>query len=206
MSSKNKKSKQVNLRHPDSLKDKEISPLSGSKSEELSNVIATQVANTLWLKHSNKEEQNNQMIAALSAVIGAKPQDELEGMLAAQMVAAHNASMECFRRAMSPDQTFDGREMNLNQANKLTRSYAALMEALNRYRGNGQQKMTVEHVHVHAGGQAIVGNVTRPEGGGVQKKTEEQPHAKRITHTPMQEMPSQHTQRQTVFEKDALMK
>ena len=28
--------------------------------------------------------------------------------------------------------------------------------ALNRYRGQGQQKVTVEHVHVHSGGQAIV--------------------------------------------------
>ena len=28
---------------------------------------------------------------------------------------------------------------------------AALVEALNRHRGKGQQKVTVEHVHVHAG-------------------------------------------------------
>jgi hypothetical protein len=27
------------------------------------------------------------------------------------------------------------------------------------YRGKGQQKVTVEHVHVHSGGQAIVGAV-----------------------------------------------
>ncbi len=33
------------------------------------------------------------------------------------------------------------------------------MEALNRHRGKGQQKMTVEHIHVGEGGQAIVGNV-----------------------------------------------
>jgi hypothetical protein len=32
-------------------------------------------------------------------------------------------------------------------------------EALNRHRGKGQQKVTVEHVHVHAGGQAVVGMV-----------------------------------------------
>jgi hypothetical protein len=35
------------------------------------------------------------------------------------------------------------------------------MEALNRHRGKGQQKMTVEHVHVHDGGQAIVGFVSQ---------------------------------------------
>jgi hypothetical protein len=41
----------------------------------------------------------------------------------------------------------------------------------------------VEHVHVHAGGQAIVGTVETP-GGGDQPKSEDQPHAKEITHAP----------------------
>jgi hypothetical protein len=40
----------------------------------------------------------------------------------------------------------------------------------------GQQKVTVEHVHVHNGGKAIVGHV---EGVGLQTKTEDQPHALR---------------------------
>jgi hypothetical protein len=31
-----------------------------------------------------------------------------------------------------------------------------VLDALNRHRGKGQQKVTVEHVHVHEGGQAIV--------------------------------------------------
>jgi len=46
-----------------------------------------------------------------------------------------------------------------DEANKLSRTYSALVETLNRHRGKGQQKMTVEHVHVYEGGQAIVGNV-----------------------------------------------
>src|SRR6476646_9052462 len=63
------------------------------------------------------------------------------------------------------EQTFEGRRENLNQATKLSRTYTALLEALNRHRGKGQQKVTVEHVHVHAGGQAVVGLVeTRGEG------------------------------------------
>ena len=59
--------------------------------------------------------------------------------------------MECYRRAMIAEQTFEGRRENLNQANKLARTYATLIEALNRHGGKGQQKVTVEHVHVHAG-------------------------------------------------------
>ena len=41
----------------------------------------------------------------------------------------------------------------------------------------GQQKVTVEHVHVHSGGQAVVGVVGAPGGGG-SPKMEDQPHAK----------------------------
>ena len=74
------------------------------------------------------------------------------------------------------EQTFEGRRENLSQAGKLSRTYAALLEALNRHRGKGQQKVTVEHVHVHSGGQATVGNVAAP-GGGLTSKSEEQPHA-----------------------------
>ena len=51
--------------------------------------------------------------------------------------------------------------------NKLTRTFAAQMSALKEYRSKGEQKMTVEHVRVAEGGQAIVGNVNAtPEGGG----------------------------------------
>jgi hypothetical protein len=35
------------------------------------------------------------------------------------------------------------------------------MEALKRYRSGGEQKVTVQHVSVSEGGQAIVGNVTQ---------------------------------------------
>jgi hypothetical protein len=80
-------------------------------------------------------------------------------MIAAQMIAAHSAAMECYRRAMLSEQTLEGRRENLSQANKLSRTYTLLLEALNRHRGKGQQKVTVEHVHVHEGGQAIVGHV-----------------------------------------------
>jgi hypothetical protein len=101
-------------------------------------------------------------------------------MIAAQLIAAHNATMECYRRAMIGEQTLEGRRDNLSQVNKLSRTYAVLLDALNRYRGKeGQQKVTVEHVDVHAGGQAVVGIVESPRGGD-QPKSEDQPRAKQI--------------------------
>lgn len=38
------------------------------------------------------------------------------------------------------------------------------MDAQQRYRGNGQQTVTGEHVHVYEGGQAIFGVVNQKEG------------------------------------------
>jgi len=105
--------------------------------------------------------------------------------------------MECYRRAMIGEQTFEGRRENLSQANKLSRTYATLLEALNRHRGKGQQKVTVEHVHVHSGGQAVVGLVETP-GGGDRAKAEDQPHAKQITDAPQPAMRRADAEREPV--------
>jgi hypothetical protein len=70
----------------------------------------------------------------------------------------------------------------------------------NCHRGKGQQKVTVEHVHVHAGGQAVVGMVAAPgqPGGGDAKKTEEQPRAKQIAHAFEPAMPRPDPSRDTL--------
>src|SRR6266516_5764710 len=118
-------------------------------------------------------------------------------MIAAQMLAAHNAAMECYRRAMLKDQPFEGYRENLNQANKLSRTYALLLDALNRHRGKGQQKVTVDHVHVHSGGQAVVGMVETP-GAGSQPKSEEKHGAKQIAHAPQHAMRSPNSEGEPV--------
>jgi hypothetical protein len=54
---------------------------------------------------------------------------------------------------------------------------------LNHHRGKGQQKVTVEHVHVHSGGQAIVGPVER-RSPATPSKSENQNDARQIAHAP----------------------
>jgi hypothetical protein len=148
-------------------------PIGGSQSDDWNDVIASQASNSIW-KSSNPEVAENQLNAVVAGLYFISPKDELEGMLAAQLMASHNAAMKCYRRAMIEGQTFVGRSESLTQANKLSRTYAGLLDALNRHRGKGQQKVTVEHVHVYDGGQAIVGAVG---GGGGPDKMEHQPHA-----------------------------
>jgi hypothetical protein len=160
-----------------------LKQIGGSQSDDWNLLLANQAIDNLWLARSSEELQGLQKTATLAALVGINPKDEIEGMIAGQLLAAHNATMECYRRAMIPEQSFEGRRENLNQANKLSRTYTTLLEALNRHRGKGQQKVTVEHVHVHSGGQAVVGVVETP-GGGDCAKSEDQPHAKQIAHAP----------------------
>ena len=149
-----------------------LKKIGGSQSDDWNSRLANDTLQALWVKHSDDQARDRQIQAAVAGLVGIAPQDELEGMMAAQLIAAHSAAMECYRRAMLGEQTLDGRRENLNQANKLSRTFTMLLDALNRHRGKGQQKVTVEHVHVHSGGQAIVGAVQTP-GGGDRPKPEE---------------------------------
>ena len=127
--------------------------------------LTKQVADALWLPEELTEEQAWERVkAALALLEGIGPEGEVEGMLAAQMVATHSGAMECLRRAMLTGQSFEGRDQNLRHANKLLSLYARQLEVFDKRRGRGQQKVTVEHVHVEAGGQAIVGNVQTDTG------------------------------------------
>ena len=91
----------------------ELKQLGGSRSDDWNNILANQAIQTLWLKHSDEETRDQHYGATLFALIGMGPRDELEGMIAAQLLAAHNAAMECYRRAMLGEQTFEGRRENL---------------------------------------------------------------------------------------------
>jgi hypothetical protein len=155
----------------------------GSQSDAWNTWLADQTVRAMTLNASDEAEQDRQLRASVAALRGIAPNDELEGMMAAQLIAAHHAAMDCYRFATLPRQTSEGRRAYLDQANKLSRTWATLLAALDKHRGKGQQKVTVEHVHVHAGAQAVVGMIETP-GGGDRGKSEEQPHAKRLAHAP----------------------
>jgi hypothetical protein len=97
--------------------------------------------------------------AAAKLLEGIAPKDTAETMLAIQMVSTHFAAIEWLARAQREGLPFEERNMYLQQASKLSSLYTRQMEVLDKHRGKGAQKVTVEHVHVAAGGQAIVGQV-----------------------------------------------
>lgn len=81
-------------------------------------------------------------------------------MLAVQMMGVHQAALMFLKNATVEQQTAEGRDLNLLRATRLMRLFLEQLEAMQKLKGKaGQQKVTVEHVHVHEGGRAIVGAV-----------------------------------------------
>ncbi|HHB77444.1 MAG TPA: hypothetical protein ENK84_13040 [Desulfobulbus sp.] len=72
-----------------------------------------------------------------------KPQNELEGMLATQMLSIHDLLMKQVRRCTTEDRA-DVVNLKINQIMKLSQTFIAQVDALNKHRGKGQQKITVE--------------------------------------------------------------
>jgi len=96
-----------------------------------------------------------------------KPQDGFEGILISQMVMVYKQSMRFFDLSnQRANQTVALGDTLMNRYVKLMRLYTQQLEVLDRHRRKGEQTVTVQHVNVNQGGQAIVGTVN--QGGGVQ--------------------------------------
>jgi len=96
----------------------------------------------------------------ISMIKRIKPRDSVEAMLAAQMVSVHVMAMQSVHHlATAEDLAWHdsaGRALA-----RLARTFPAQIEALNRYRNQGEPAITVQNVSVQDGGKAIVGNVTQ---------------------------------------------
>jgi hypothetical protein len=155
------------INHPDAERIRrpgsDMACVIGGRTERFNDVMMQRVAGTLWLKNAEGQDRERIIGAAFDAMAGFEPRDEVEGMMAAQAVALHNAAMECMRRAMLAEQPFELASRMRKEATSLSRAMVDMAAAIDKRRGKGQQTVRVEHVTVHAGGQAIVGAVTAPE-------------------------------------------
>ncbi|CDZ60469.1 Hypothetical protein NGAL_HAMBI2605_10390 [Neorhizobium galegae bv. orientalis] len=129
-----------------------------------------QITNAL---SKSQQPDIGELNTAIAMVAGMKPRDNLEAMLAFQMAAVHILSLR-HTRAMVTSDTLEQLDLQERVVNKLMRTFTSQMEALRKHRNGGNQKVVVEHVHVHEGGQAIVGNVTH--GGEGRKRRGAQFH------------------------------
>jgi hypothetical protein len=97
--------------------------------------------------------------AALALIEAAKPQNEIEGALAVQMACTHTAAISVLARFRGGGGGEARVSALASAAARLLRAYSTQVEALRRLRHGGDQYVRVEHVHVNAGGQAVIGNV-----------------------------------------------
>ncbi|WP_157440926.1 hypothetical protein [Aestuariivita boseongensis] len=103
-------------------------------------------------------EANDERGFMLSIVKDIEPRDAVERMLAVQMATTHVALVRQGNR-MAYAQHLPQFEAHEKAYNKLARTFTAQVEALRKNRNGGKQTVTVQHVNVEEGGQAIVGNV-----------------------------------------------
>ena len=134
----------------------------GTEDLDLASRLLNQVINVAAPRPAKKNAPVQDANAAVAAVNGIGPRDAIEGLLAVQMVAVHNAAMNTLEWGSHYDQPIRGAQRYLNLSTKLLRTFTAQVECLERYRGKTtKQKVTVEHVHISEGGQAIVGAVSK---------------------------------------------
>lgn len=85
-------------------------------------------------------------------------QNGLESMLAAQMLSIHKLQQRSMTYANASD-NLELKTYYTNSAIKLANCFVQQANMLAKLRGVGGQKIIVEHVDIHQGGQAVVGNI-----------------------------------------------
>jgi hypothetical protein len=163
----------------------------GSADMDFINGLLGQLANAAKRNGTVAEADINFLISVIKDI---KPRDQLEAMLVAEMAVVHEATMAAARRLGNIENILQ-QDSAVNALTKLTRTFAVQMEALKRYRSAAEQKVTVQHVNISDGGQAIVGNVSAGREKNVRKPT---PSAPTLTHSSETPMPPIRTGRATV--------
>ena len=117
----------------------------------------------------------NAVATGIDAAESISAQNSLEKMLAHQLAVAHEAAMRLMDRALCYDS--GGRRMQegdsveacrlANAAARLLSVYQSGLLTLQKLRTGGSQTVTVQHVNVQPGGQAVIGSVG---GGGGERR------------------------------------
>jgi hypothetical protein len=111
--------------------------VAGSAPDEVIDRFGEEVCRAMPLAPPDQPKQDCAAMArATSALARIAPQDDLEAIMATQLLAAHAAVIACYEQAMKPDADVAWRRENLTQAARLTRATVTVIAALQRYRIN----------------------------------------------------------------------
>jgi hypothetical protein len=126
---------------------------------------ATQIAEEASIKRADLLMAPNidGLALGIDAAESIGAENSLERMLAHQMAMAHEMAMKFADRAMSHKHQYAGDQVEAcrcaNASARMMGAFQGAMLTLQRLRTGGSQTVTVQHVNVAPGGQAVVGNV-----------------------------------------------
>jgi len=110
-----------------------------------------------------KDDLAHSLNVSAQVLAESNPKDINETRLALQANSLFSQGMHYLNKANNSEMLCQS-EFYMKSAIKLLRLHNETIETLHRYRRKGEQTVTVQHVNVNAGGQAIVGNLKT--GGG----------------------------------------
>jgi hypothetical protein len=94
--------------------------------------------------------------AALAIIDSMQPQSELEALLAVQIIATGFSGLRLLRQSQQ-HMSEEFIDIYGNYAIKLLRLQGEMIQTFDRYRRGNKQTVEVRHVHIHSGGQGVVG-------------------------------------------------
>jgi len=114
---------------------------------------------------------------AMPLLFELKPQNLSQALLAVQTAGVHCASLLYLKRAAvfaTRSLNSEAADASMKMAMQFMRLFIEQLEMMAKLSGKTrQQKVTVEHVHVNDGGQAIVGAVTAPANRAKEEESNE---------------------------------
>src|ERR1700730_4454894 len=135
--------------------------LGNTLSDELVDVILGKLVEALRPGVYDQLEEAT-LNAALATIDSMQPRSELQALLAVQIIATGFAGLR-FLRQSHRNMTEDFINVYGNYAIKLLRLQNDLIQPFDRYQRGNKQTVEVRHVHIHPGGQGVVGIINPPD-------------------------------------------
>lgn len=121
---------------------------------------ATQLIDLSKLSDKDKREKERnleQAIKILADSLGA--QGLLQNMLVTQLLGVYELQQNLLPYANRSMHSPENNQYYVNAVTKLSNAFVSQVTLLQKLQGQCQQKVAVEHLHIHQGAQAIVGQV-----------------------------------------------
>ena len=132
----------------------------GTLSETVVHAEVQRIADALRRNGKIDPAELDTVIAIIS---GQQPKNELEAMVISQMAVTHALTMRSLGN-LNRSNELQQQDSNALTVARLTKAFASQMDSLTKLRRGGEQRVVVEHVHIHTGAQAIVGTVNHTGG------------------------------------------